>query len=205
MTKTEPALQTAAVNGQTVALPTGLPASSPIAAVVQSFSPSQALNKLLTSGKPGFDVSATPGKPEVRIGKDKLEFQVQSSKPGFVYVYQLSSGGEMYLLFPNALDKRNRIEAGVALALPKPSWAMVAGGPTGTDEFVVVVSEYERNLIASGIQPEGVFGQFPTKVLEALEFTRGNGPPPLIGIPACPGTSSCQDNYGTAGFKIIEK
>ena len=203
--KIEPPLQTAAVMGQPTALQNPPPTSSPIAVAVQAFTAGQSLNSLLASGKPGFDVTAKPGKPEVRIGKDQLGFQIQSNKPGFVYVYQLSSGGEMFLLFPNALDKRNRIEAGMPLSLPKPSWALVAGGPPGTDEFVVVVSERERNLTASGIQNEGVFGQFPVKVLEALELTRGNGPPPLLGLPACPGGVPCEDSYGTAGFKIVEK
>jgi hypothetical protein len=155
--------------------------------------------------QPGFDVVAKPSKAEVRIGKDKLEFQVQSTKPGFVYVYLLSSGGEMYLLFPNAIDKRNRIEAGATLSLPKASWAMDAGGPAGTDEFVVLVSERERDLKLSGIQYEGVFGQFSTKILAALEAARGSGPSPLLGTPICEGASPCADHFGAMGFKITEK
>lgn len=200
-----PALQSAAIVGQPVAAQRAVPATSPVASAVQAVNASQSLNNLLTSGNAGFDVSALPGKPEARIGIDKLGFRIQSSKPGFVYVYMLSSGGELYLLFPNALDKRNRIESGAPLSLPKPSWAMDAGGPPGTDEFVVVVSEHERNLKASGIQYEGVFGQFPVKVLEALESARGNGPAPLLGLPVCPDAGVCKDHYGTAGFKIVEK
>lgn len=179
------------------------PAASP--APARSFSARHSLNSLLASAKPGFEVVAKPGSPEARIGKDKLGFKVQSNKPGFVYVYMLSSGGEMFLLFPNALDKRNRIEPGTALSLPKPSWAMDAGGPPGTDEFVVLVSEHERDLKASGIQYDGVFGQFSIKILEALESARGSGPSPLAGLPVCPGSVPCTDNYGAAGFKIVEK
>lgn len=200
-----PSLQPAAVRGQPDAPQPAVAATSPAAPVIQFVNARQSLSNLSAAGSPGFVVSAKPGKPEARIGIDKLGFQIQSSKAGFVYVYMLSSGGDLFLLFPNALDKRNRIEAGAALSLPKPSWAMDAGGPPGTDEFVVVVSEHERNLKASGIQYEGVFGQFPTKVLEALESTRGNGPAPLLGLPVCPGTGACKDNYGTAGFKIVEK
>ena len=192
----------------TVIAPSAVPPqAAPVAsqAPVQTVSASQSLSSLLVSAKPGFEVTAKPSKPEARIGKDKLGFQIQSNKPGFVYVYLLSSGGEMFLLFPNALDKRNRIEPGTPLSLPKPSWAMDAGGPPGTDEFVVLVSEHERNLKASGIQYEGVFGQFPTKILEALESARGNGPPPLLGLPVCPSGAPCTDNYGAASFKIVEK
>ena len=201
--KNAPASPAATVIAPSAVPPQAAPVASP--APVQTVSASQSLSSLLVSAKPGFEVTARPSKPEARIGKDKLGFQIQSNKPGFVYVYLLSSGGEMFLLFPNALDKRNRIEPGTPLSLPKPSWAMDAGGPPGTDEFVVLVSEHERDLKASGIQYEGVFGQFPTKILEALESARGNGPPPLLGLPVCPSGAPCTDNYGAASFKIVEK
>ena len=201
--KNAPASQAAAVIAPSAAPQQAAPVASP--APAQTVSASQSLSGLLVSAKPGFEVTAKPSQPEARIGKDKLGFQIQSNKPGFVYVYLLSSGGDMFLLFPNALDKRNRIEPGTPLSLPKPSWAMDAGGPAGTDEFVVLVSEHERDLKASGIQYEGVFGQFPTKILEALESARGNGSPPLLGVPVCPGGAPCPDNYGAASFKIVEK
>jgi serine/threonine protein kinase len=181
------------------------PASAPTAVAAPPFSASQSLGNLQQTAKGGFEVSAKAGKPEVRISKDKLEFQVQSNKPGFAYVYLLNTVGELYLLFPNALDKRNRIESGATLSLPKASWAMNADGPAGTDEFVVLVSEYERDLKTSGIQYEGVFGQFSLKILQALEAARGTGPSPLLGQPNCPGGTPCADNYGTASFKIVEK
>ena len=201
--KNAPASQAANVIAPSAAPPQAALVAIPPAA--QTVSASQSLSSLLVSAKPGFEVTARPIKPEARIGKDKLGFQIQSTKPGFVYVYLLSSGGDMLLLFPNALDKRNRIESGTPMSLPKPSWAMDAGGPPGTDEFVVLVSEHERNLKTSGIQYDGVFGQFPTKILEALELARGNGTSPLLGVPVCPGGGSCTDNYGAASFKIVEK
>jgi serine/threonine protein kinase len=184
---------------------TAKPPPVPATVAAQPFSASQSLGTLLQTAKGGFEVSAKSGKSEVRINKDKLEFQIQSNKPGFAYVYLLNTVGELYLLFPNALDKRNRIESGATLTLPKTSWAMNADGPPGTDEFVVLVSEYERDLKTSGIQYEGVFGQFSLKILEALEAARGTGPPPLLGAPICPGGTPCADNYGAASFKIVEK
>ncbi len=181
-------------------------ATAPIAApVAKSFSLSQSLNDLLLGVNPSYEVVAKPVKAEVLIGKDKLEFQVKSSKAGFVYVYYLSSNSEMYLLFPNALDKRNRIEAGATLSLPRPSWAMDAGGPAGVDEFVVLVSERERDIKATGIQYDGVFGQFPVKILAALEAGRGNGPPILLGTAPCEAVAPCADPYGAISFKITEK
>ncbi|RIX72368.1 DUF4384 domain-containing protein, partial [Acidovorax cavernicola] len=168
--------------------------------------PVESLQSLAAGAAPGFDVTAAPKKGEVAIGKDKLAFEVRSKRDGFVYVFLLSSGGEMFLLFPNLLDKYNKITANAALALPRASWPMDAGGPAGTNQFAVLVSEHERDFSASGVQNEGVFPQFPLPVLSALEATRGTGPSPLLGKPVCPGgAASCNDVYGVANFKIVEK
>lgn len=168
--------------------------------------PVESLQSLTAGAAAGFEVTATPKKAEVAIGKDKLAFEIRSKRDGFVYVFLLSSGGEMFLLFPNLLDKYNKITANAALALPRASWPMDAGGPAGTNQFAVLVSEHERDFGASGVQNEGVFPQFPLPVLSALEATRGTGPSPLLGKPVCaPGATPCNDVYGVANFKIVEK
>ena len=154
---------------------------------------------------PGFDVVATPKKADVLIGKDKLSFEVRSKRDGFAYVYLLSTDGGMYLLFPNLLDKYNKVSAGSAITLPRASWPMDAGGPAGTDHFAVLVSEHERDFGATGIQNDGVFPKFPLPVLAALEAARGNGPPPLLGKPVCAPNTTCNDVYGVGLFKITEK
>ncbi|MBN8755471.1 MULTISPECIES: serine/threonine-protein kinase [Variovorax] len=168
--------------------------------------PLDSLQSLAAGAAPGFDVTATPKKAEVTVGKDRLAFEVRSKREGFVYVFLLSSGGEMFLLFPNLLDKYNKITAGGSLSLPRASWPMDAGGPPGTDQFAVLVSEHERDFSAAGVQNDGVFPVFPLPVLAALEATRGSGPSPLLGKPVCaPAGAPCNDVYGVANFKIVEK
>jgi len=167
--------------------------------------PAESLQSLATGATPGFDVTATPKKAEVAIGKDRLAFEVRSKREGFVYVFLLSSGGEMFLLFPNLLDKYNKITAGGTLSLPRASWPMDAGGPAGTDQFAVLVSEHERDFSAAGVQNDGVFPVFPLPVLAALEATRGTGPSPLLGKPVCAPNTPCNDVYGVGNFKIVEK
>jgi len=167
--------------------------------------PLDSLQSLAAGAAPGFDVTATPKKSEVSIGKDKLAFEVRSKREGFVYVFLLSSGGEMFLLFPNLLDKYNKITANSPLSLPRASWPMDAGGPAGTNQFAVLVSQHERDFSASGMQNDGVFPQFPLPVLAALEASRGTGPSPLLGKPSCAPGTSCNDVYGVANFKIVEK
>lgn len=167
--------------------------------------PAESLQSLAAGAAPGFDVTAAPKKAEVAIGKDRLAFEVRSKREGFVYVFLLSSGGEMFLLFPNLLDKYNKITAGGSLSLPRASWPMDAGGPAGTDQFAVLVSEHERDFSAAGVQNDGVFPVFPLPVLAALEATRGTGPSPLLGKPVCAPGAPCNDVYGVANFKIVEK
>jgi serine/threonine protein kinase len=167
--------------------------------------PGESLQSLAEGAAPGFEVTASPRKTEVAVGKDRLGFEVRSKREGFVYVYLLSSGGEMFLLFPNLLDKHNKIAAGASLSLPRASWPMDAGGPAGINEFAVLVSEHERDFSASGVQNDGVFPQFPLSVLAALEAARGSGPPPLAGKPVCAPSTPCSDVYGTAFFRITEK
>jgi len=179
------------------------PAPPPSAPVART--PSESLQSLAAGAAPGFDVTGTPRKAEVNIGKDKLAFEVRSKRDGFAYVYLLSSGGELFLLFPNLLDKYNKVTANSPLALPRASWPMDAGGPAGANQFAVLVSEHERDFSGSGIQNDGVFPQFPLPVLAALEVARGNGPPPLLGKPVCAAGAPCNDVYGVGFFKITEK
>jgi serine/threonine protein kinase len=175
-------------------------------AAPQPFEPGRALQAALAVGAGPMGVTAAPGKERVKIDKDKLEFSVQSQRAGFVYVLMLSSNGELMQLFPNQLDKRNQIRAQETLTLPRPSWAMKAGGPAGTDQFLVLVSERERDFAASGIQYDGVFGQFSLPVLAALDAARaGGGPSPLLGKAVCEPNVACGDVHGVAGFRIVEE
>lgn len=183
--------------------PEPLPPPPPVAARPRT--PLESMQALPERATPGFDVQARPAKAEVRVGQDALSFDVRSARAGHVYVYLLASGGEMFLLFPNLLDKHNRIGAGETLTLPRASWPMEAGGPPGVNHFAVLVSEHERDLDETGLQRGGVFGQFSTTVLSALEAARGDGPTPLLGKPMCPAGNACDDTYGVASFEIVEK
>lgn len=183
------------------------PAQAPPAgiAALKPVTPMESLQSLSRGATPGFNVSGTPRKAEVQIGKDRLAFDVRSSRAGYVYVFLLSSGNEMFLLFPNLLDKRNRIAANETLSLPRPAWPMDSGGPPGNNEFAVLVSEHERDFSNTGMLNDGVFPQFPLPALASLEAARGTGPAPLLGRPQCPPNAPCQDAYGVGLFRIVEK
>lgn len=83
----------------------------------------------------------------LRIGRDVLGLAVHSERPGYVYVLMAGSDNQsLTVLFPNALDGHNRIEANQQLLLPRPAWAINAGGPAGRDHVLVMVSDQPRDL-----------------------------------------------------------
>lgn len=162
----------------------------------------QSLAALHYGAAPGFEVHAKSAKPKLQTGKDRLDFEVSSNRDGHVYVYLLSTDGQMYLLFPNSIDKRNTIRPGTPLGLPRASWPLDAGGPAGINRFAVVVSELERDFTSVGVQSDGLFPQFPLPVLAALEATRTGDATPLLGQPVCPKGTGCPDVFGVAFFEV---
>jgi serine/threonine protein kinase len=142
-------------------------------------------------------VNAAARNAVVKIAaKDRLEFAVQSATEGFVFVYLLSSGGELLQLFPNQLDKRNRIKSGETLKLPRASWPMEAGGPVGTNRFIAVVSSVERDFSDSGLMSDGVFGRYEVA---------NSQPSKVIGKPKCAAQVPCDAKFGAASFSISEE
>lgn len=94
----------------------------------------------------------------LKIGQDALDFWVTSDRPGYVYVALAGSDNKsVYLLFPNALDQNNRIEAGKPMQLPRPNWRVKAGGPPGTDNLLVVVADGPRDLAQLEASKAGPF------------------------------------------------
>ena len=94
----------------------------------------------------------------VRIGRDKVEFTVSSSHPGYLYLLMVGSDGKTFdMLFPNQLDRSNRLEAGEALRLPRANWEVVAGGPPGTTQLLAMVADAPRDFSKLALKPAGPF------------------------------------------------
>ncbi len=83
----------------------------------------------------------------LKIGKSNLEMAITSSHNGYVYLVLLGSDAKsFYILFPNGLDSNNYIKAGQPLKLPRESWEVMAAGPPGVDQVLVIVSDSPRKL-----------------------------------------------------------
>lgn len=107
----------------------------------------QALRQMFDQRDAKRDVRVSLQRNPLRVGQDTLDFSVQSPKAGYVYVAQAGSDNQsLYLLFPNEIDRDNRIEAGRTLQLPRPNWRVRASGPAGTNNLLVMVTDGPRDL-----------------------------------------------------------
>ena len=136
-----------------VAVAVPAPATPPVlivpapAPVVAALTGEQALRQMFDQRDAKRRVQVSMGKTKLKIGQDALDFAVQSDKAGYVYVALAGSDNKsVYMLFPNDLDRDNKIEAGQTLLLPRPNWRVKAGGPVGNDNLLILVTDGPRDL-----------------------------------------------------------
>ncbi len=172
----------------------------------------KALAEVYAARNRGHTVAVTVERAKVNFNRgESIGFSVSSSKPGFVYVLEVGveAGGKasLLLLFPNAVDRNNRIGADAAMSLPRASWPLVAGGPAGTDHFLVIVSDSERDFTGLGMRMVGRegYGEFPRGTAAQLYRTYTGATPLFAGKAKCPADGqTCSDAYGAAEFTIEE-
>jgi hypothetical protein len=145
------------------------------------------------------------------IGKDKLQFQVKASAPGYLYVFLAGTDqSHLYLLFPNALDRNNRIEADKLVQLPRKGWLITAGGPPGVNHIVTMVSPVERDLSKLGLNTRDSIPEFDMAKAKALWDGHTGSGSPYVGTAKCgggnegAGTAPCDQRYGASLVHIEE-
>jgi len=179
------------------------PASSP--AALPPFTPELMLRQVYEGRDSQRVVTVSIDAPQARIGKDPLRFSVTSSKPGYLYVLALGSrDSDFQLLFPNAVDKNTRFEAGEVRKLPGPQWSWPAHGPAGTHRFVAIVSDEPRDFVPLGAQEEGAFRRFPLDTGARLYRDYAGRKPLYAGQVRCVRVDNCSPSYGAAAFSIDE-
>jgi hypothetical protein len=131
---------------------------APVTPEVKPLSGEDALKQMYDQRNAKRKVRVTLTKEQLVIGKDNLEFSVQSDQAGYVYAALAGSDGKaLYMLFPNDLDQNNRIEAGQTLKLPQGKWRIKSSGPVGTNHLLVMVADAPRDLQALSAKKEGPF------------------------------------------------
>lgn len=146
-------------------------------------------------------------KPQVRIGKDRLQMSVSSTRAGYLYLLMVGTNrADFTLLFPNVVDKDNRIAAGKSLDLPRKKWALGAFGPAGADQFVMMVSPYPRQFRDAGIRQGELFAEFPSEAIAQATAVAPGGLSAFAGKTDCTNVvaSQCTQAYGASQFSIVE-
>ncbi|WP_084461098.1 caspase family protein [Curvibacter gracilis] len=116
-------------------------------APVQQFTGEQALRQIFDQRDAKRQVRAQLNKAPLKIGQDFVDLQLNSSRDGYLYVVMAGSDNRsLYLLFPNELDRDNKVSAGASVRLPRPHWRLRASGPAGTDSLLVMVTDQARDL-----------------------------------------------------------
>jgi hypothetical protein len=161
------------------------------------------IDRLMASQTPDFIVRATPARPQLRIGRDQVSFDVTSNRDGHLQVLLRGPDGTLYLFFPNDKATDTRIRAGQRVTLPQASWPLDTTEPAGSEQFIVVVSDSPRSYADFGDQREYIFQVLPTDGrAAALAANWPHATPLLLGAPArdCQGPRC--DAYGAATFSI---
>jgi len=171
----------------------------------KTFTPNKMIDEIFEGRNRAHAVPVSVEKAQVHIGQDYLRFSIGSSKSGYVYVLMVGTNRAAFdLLFPNAVDRNNRIEPGQTLKLPGGKWPMKAQGPTGTDQFIAIVSDTPRDFSMLEPAAEDIFKKFPLD-RGAQIYRNYSGKSPLyVGKAICPSAVPCDDSYGAAMFAIEE-
>ncbi|WP_250501239.1 DUF4384 domain-containing protein [Caballeronia sp. GAWG1-5s-s] len=170
---------------------------------VPPYSPAGEFARIVSLADPSIAVKVDVPLARAVIGRDRLRFSLTSSRDGYVYVFVVDPGNQYLQLFPNELDRDNRINAGKRLTLPRPSWPMEAGEPVGANHFVVIVSAAPRDFSALNLTHDSVFASLSTEAQQAAAAQRTITASPFAGVPSCGSAApSCPVAYGAAAFKI---
>nr|MBP8267832.1 DUF4384 domain-containing protein [Zoogloea sp.] len=139
------------------------------------------------------------------IGQDPLTFVLNSQRNGLLYVLLWDKAtGRVSQIFPNDLDRNNRIAAGKPLAFPRPDWAYEADQPKGTWEVMAIVSDAPRDFSGLGFESrDGSFGALQP-ALEATLGASAKGGAALGGEAKCTGAQACSPSYAAVRFTVEE-
>lgn len=133
------------------------PSSSDTSPVLNSAA--SVLEDIRAAADASYKVELQPERSSMRIGADELDFTISTNKAGYLYILHVGSDGKFFsVLFPNAHDDNNYINAG-RHHFPRQAWRVRAGGPAGTSHLLAYVAPQRKAFISSSTGRE-VFATF---------------------------------------------
>lgn len=170
------------------------------------------LRDILANRDHAHAVRFVPDRTRFRIGQDQLDFSVRSDRAGYVYLLMVGSDGKTFdVLFPNRLDRDNRIGAGETMRLPRANWALVSQGPVGVNHLLAIVSDAPRDFGKSGSIEAGPFSAVPATLRGTRDIQLVALTPQDAGKPECVNPTlsrsdegACSGAYGAALITLEE-
>jgi hypothetical protein len=185
------------------AKPVEAPREPPPPAALPPFTPADEFARIVSLADPSVAVKVEVPVARAVVDRDRLRFSLLSNRDGYVYVFVVDPANQYFQLFPNELDRDNRISQKKRLTLPRPTWPMQAGEPVGANHFVAIVSLAPRDFSALGMTHDAVFASLSPEAQAAATAQRTLTASPFAGVPACGSQApSCPVAYGAATFKI---
>jgi hypothetical protein len=165
-----------------------------------------ALEDIVRHGDPLISVNTLADKERIAIGLDRMQFRVKSSESGYLYVLLAGTDkAHLQLLFPNGLDKNNRIDADATVTLPRKGWQITAGGPPGTNHIVTMVSREPRDFSNAGLKAGETIPEFELGQAEQVWRRTPARQAALAGAPRCANAAAvCDPAYGATLIRIEE-
>ena len=127
------------------------------------------LEDIRSRADPSFNVELRLSSSRLRTNVDFLDFTVQGNRSGYLYLLYVAPGSnEITVLFPNDIDKDNRIEGGRAQRYPRPGWA-IRSQHTGNDgQLLAVIADTPQDFTSGAMRA----GPFATAAASARVATR---------------------------------
>lgn len=196
-----------------------VPAKAPAGATPQPAAPGKPVTSPLHTLRDIFNqrddnrvVAFQASREGFKIGKDKVQFTLNSGFPGYVYILMSGSDNQtLDLLFPNKVDQNNYLQAGETLMLPRPAWEIEAGGPAGVNHLLVIVADAPRDFGKIITSPAGPFATVNATAQTSKEVLQASGASINKLTSTCVRTRNlkvvekgCSDGFGAAMIEVRE-
>ncbi len=103
----------------------------------------QELDKLVYArpGNETFKVKVWTNKHEYQIG-DNIVFSVKADRDSYLTLFDIATGGDVTVIFPNAFHRDNFIKAGVTYQIPAPNYGFQFDiqGPSGLERVKAIAT-----------------------------------------------------------------
>jgi serine/threonine protein kinase len=192
------------------------PTSSPpvSAPILKQYQPLRLLDEIFAARNTDHAVNVKASRSAVVTGQDEPPFFIttKTSRAGYIYLFEVPTNrNDLFLIFPNERDNRNRIAPDASFVIPRADrpWEITFFGPKGTNQFLVLVSDEPRDFSKTGWRPrppDGIDREFPHDAAAKIYQVKDSHLTAFLGTPQCEltGTTPCSKSYGAVNFTIEE-